>query len=351
MALPRLIRKSVLKGYIESTYGIPPSDWSTDTNVFYIPAEDISITFPKKTQTRNLAKPTFGADAEYISGFHVQLTFTVELRGDGVDNDTPPNVVEPVVGKLLTACCYNKTEVENDPDSTPGSGDEYISEIYYTPYSVVPTSGHSLSFKLWYAAGEGNNAEAFELVGCVGTYTIRAGGVGERVLVEFTFTGKVNGDPTSESLPTIESVTQKPLFLQGINLTIGSSSVYCLGEIEINGGNEVRIRECASEADGIAGSIITRREATGNILLEGYLPDASNDPEGLFSKFKNGDQFSITIELDSGDDGNHVIIEMPHVQITDLTGEERDDILYRRHAIRLIDTGNDDDIKIRFLRD
>jgi len=347
MALPRLVKRTVLKGYVETSYGTPPTDWSS-SDVFYIPAEDITFNFPRKTQRRNLMKPTFGADAEYVTAVYGTISFTCELRGDGTDGGSPANLIEPVVGKLLRACMYNKTDVETDPDGTPSSGDEYIGEMYYTPTSNLATSGNSLSFKLWYAAGEDDKAEAIVLAGCIGTYTIRAGGVGERVMIEFNFTGKIVGDPVAETLPTITYPDQKPLFLQNMTFTVGSSTTYCLGGFEINGGNDVRLRECASEADGIVSAIVTSRKVTGNFSIEGVLPGTS-DPEHLFTKFKSGETINLSIELDSGDEGNHVIIELPHIQINDLANENKEDILFRRLNFTAIDTGSDDDIKIRFL--
>jgi len=348
MALPRLVKRTVLKGYIETNYGNPPADWNSG-DVFYIPAEDVTFNFPRKTQKRNIMKPTFGADAEFVTAVYGTISFTCELRGDGTDGASPSNLVEPVVGKLLKACLYKKEDVQVDPDGTPSSGDEYIGEMLYTPTSDLALSGNSISFKLWYAGGENNEAEAIVLAGCVGTYTIRAGAVGERVLVEFNFTGKIVGDPTAEALPTIVYPEQKPLFLQGVTFTVGSTSTYCLGSIEITGGNDVKLRECAGEPDGIMSAIVTSREITGNFSIEGVLPGTS-DPENLFAKFKSGDTFGIILDLDSGDEGNHVKIELPHVQLSDFTNENKDDILFRRLNFTAIDEGSDDDIKIHFLK-
>ena len=302
----RLTKKTVIVAHHESTYGTPPTfDYTSDA--FEILSGE--LTFPHERVAREVLKQTIGASAEVTAGIHAQLRFQVEMKGSGVGAS---GVIEPRIGRLIESCLFSKT-VNTD---TAGNA---------TSYDYIPSSGilgtdiPSIAFEVYYA-GEGSSADKYVLVGCGGTFKF-TGAVGKFPVIEFTFIGKLYSDPVTATIPTVTYDSTLPFPFQGVTLSFDSKTDFCVNQIEIDCGNTTALRKCISEADGIGGVLITKRNVTGSIDPEAVLQSDYD----LFAKFKAGTQVAMNFACGS-DAGNKFSVSADRVQVTDFKYGDREGI-------------------------
>jgi len=328
--MPRLSRKVGILAKLEETYGTPPTfDNSTDA----ILVSDARLTFPSSRVTRDTLRPTIGALTDVVANVHCVLEFTCELRGSGMSGD---DVAEPRIGRLFEACNYTKTAVDS------GSGTP-ITAYKYTPNSgLVGDDAKSIAFEVYFAAA-GTDVHKYVICGACGTYSMDLA-VGDFMKVTFTFTGKLHSDPTVVNMPSLTYDTTLPLVFQNATFNFDGETGFCITHVTIDGGNTVALRKCASEADGLKGTMITSREITGTIDPEAVLLNDYN----FWQKFKNGTTAQMVIGPVGSDSGNKITITAPKVQLTDYVYGDRDGIATYELPVKLTEDSGNDEIEIKF---
>ena len=342
MANPRLVRRTLVLAKLESSYGTfeTPSA-STDA----LQATDFGIRFISGRAARDVLKDTLGDLPDVVTDLYAEVTFSVELKGGGIDADN--NVVEPRIGRLFQACGMRKLTSTADVD---GDSTDETANIYYMPTSdtIGGTNFKSLSLEIYHGATASGSVVRYQIAGALGTFALRAE-VGRFPTIEFTFTGLVT-DVSDATMPTASFESTEPNPWQACDFSLDSQTFMKPTTFELNIGNTVALRRAFTESDGIVGPVITDRAVTGSVNPEAF----TETDYALYSKFRNGATAVVDvgpIGSDTDDKGNVIRIYAPKVQVTDYAFGDRDGILTYELPLKFCEDSGDDEFRIEFMYD
>lgn len=244
------------------------------------------------------------------------MSFKTELFGDGAA--ASPGWADT----LFPACGYIEATDTFSPSST-------------APSTTVGTGvNHTVTI-----AAYTNGVKKF-LAGAMGTFKI-TGTAGGIVVIEWTFTGVWQAPVDATILaPTYPTII--PLRFASATMTIGGASPGCVESFEIDAGNNVVLRPCATNASGFETAIITNRKATGKWNPESRLV-ATEDVYGLWLA---GTEEAFSLALTDGTDT--ITIAAPqaqrmNVQEGERNGIQTDEIDWQANAV-----SGDDELTIDF---
>ena len=323
----RLSKNTIIVFAQETTYGQLPS---FDYSIGALLVERGELSILQDTTNYEPLRKEFGVKDVYVSGIHAQLEFDIVLKGDGVDGSG--NVIEPQIGKLLEACMFDKQENVSEGIT--------VGWTYTTGNGIVGVDFPSVAFEV-YVAGNNSQADKYTLVGCVGTFRLTAT-AGRYPTLTFTFLGKLYSDPETVSIPAVSYPQTEPVPLEGINFTFGGYG-FCVNELTIELGNRTAVRRCLSEANSVAGTVITGRETTGSIDPEAVFE--SDFP--VFSKMKSGDILTMSMTIGS-EAGNKITVSSDNVKIRELRFGDRDGIAIQDISLTFIQPDGGSELTIKF---
>jgi hypothetical protein len=281
--MPLLKRKSLLAAKIETTSGTAESLSASDAafNVF-----DLNMQ-PTITMTPRPGNGSFSAMPAIRELSGGTCTFRTEVYGTGAGG------VPGWASTFLPACGWSNSAGTFSPKSeTPGTNVKTLTLAAYV------------------------DGKRKLMRGCAGTFRLICE-TGKIAVIEWTFTGVwVAVTDTALLAPTYP--TASPLRVGNATFSIGSWSP-CFARLEVNAGNTVVLRECAtnSDASGYAAAIITDRLVTGTIDPESALV-ATADPYG---DWVGHTERAFAFDLENATD--KFAIAAPKFQITNVQEAER----------------------------
>lgn len=282
--MPLLRKNALLAAKIETTSGTLETLAAADGahNVF-----DFSVV-PNITFTERMGQGSFSPLRSIAETYGATATFSLHLYGSGTG--TAPTWADT----FLPACGFAKTvNTFNPVTDDPGATVKTITIAAYV------------------------DGLRYLMRGCAGSFKIVAE-TGKLARIEFTFQGAWAGVSDQTNLaPTFPTVV--PIRCANAVYTIGSASP-CFSSFEVDAGNEVFLRACATNTDssGIAAGIITGRRVTGTIDPETVYV-ASKDNWG---NWLSGVEQAFSLAMSSATD--KVTIAMPKWQVINLQPGDRD---------------------------
>lgn len=240
----RTVHNTAVMAKIETTYGVDAAPTGV-ANAMLV--SEVTHEYLYSNVDRTLIKGHMGSDAQLPGVRFVQLGLNVELSGAGAAGTAP------AWGVLAKSCAMAET-------ITAGSRVEY---------SPVTTSKQSCT--IYYQL----DGVLHKALGCMGTVQL-AMGVGERPMLNFTFTGLDGG--LAEAANTAQTLTawKAPQVITDINSdglklggTYGAGAItggtpYASRGISLDLGNEVKRLDTL----GLLEVDIDNRSITGQIQLE-----------------------------------------------------------------------------------
>lgn len=192
--MPRYIRNTAILAKLEVTEGTDPTPTGS-ANALLV--SDMSIN-PLNAQNvdRALIRPYFGGSEQLVGTANLEVSFTVELAGSGTAA-TPP-----AWGVLLRGCGFSETAT---------------TFVAYVP----DTPANQKSVTIYYY----DDGVLHKLLGAKGTFTLAAG-VGERPVLQFTFTGRDGGISAATNPSVTLTAWRAPAVITDANtgdLTLGGS--------------------------------------------------------------------------------------------------------------------------------
>lgn len=285
--MPLLKRVSVLAAKVETTSGTAETLTAAEAafNVY-------DMAFAQNISTEE--RPGQGAfsHSPQVPGIRTgTFTFKTEIAGDGAAG------VPGWASTFLPACGWvNSTGVFSPKSEAPGSNVKTLTINGYV------------------------NGRRQQIRGAAGTFRIVLP-AGRLAMIEWTFTGAYVATADATILaPTYPTIV--PMRAVAETLTWGSWNPV-VESVTVDAGNEVVIRESASQADGsgIAAAIVTARRPTITVNPEAALVAAA-DPWGDFIARTSR---VFTYEIDNGTD--RFVVGAPVAQVVSLGEGDRNGML------------------------
>jgi hypothetical protein len=324
-------KKGLLLAKIESTYGTDPTP-TVGTNV--IAAVQGAVNWSPNFE--RLSRMIADGSTSKVTGYNVQptvqLSFTVELRGNRTTGATDTDVTSGASAQaieidcLLKACDLTPTYTA---ETTNGARDGYV---IYKP--VTPDNeGSSVTF-YFYTAGK-----LHKVTGAKGTVrlTLEAGKIAK---AEFTFSGLWNA-PTDVSLPgSVTWLNTVPPLFRAATATMGAFSPV-FRTLTLDLGNNVVRRDSGNATLGVVGFVITSRNP--RLTID---PEATTEAsKAIFAELAASTSQTISATLGSAS-GNKVLLTAVG-EITDAPYGDANEII--NHSVdfeicraELDDTANDE---------
>ena len=320
-------RQTVVLAKLETAYGVDANPTEND----YVEVFDVSISPNMETVNRNPYRSTFSPVASLPSKFSTELSFTVELKGSGLDDSGA--IRYPAIGKLLEACGFTSHEVVDDSSSS-------VIGYKFTPIS---TDFPSITFYVYL----GNIL--YKVLGARGSVQIQLE-ANQVPKLNFKFTGKFLIPQDVSKIPEIPEDVLKlfptPHIVKCVNLTMdGYAPVLSAFEVDMN--NDITIRDDLNSCTGVGEVLITGRKPQGSLN-----PDMFNASQyDVWTKFTHAQPVSIQGTVGrykdgSYDKGNAVDVIIPHAVIDKIGIGDRDTV--RIYDISFVATGNDDEVQLIF---
>jgi len=312
-----ITRKTALLGKLESSYGVDASPTTSDL----IEISDFDITPNVEKVERNLFRPSLSPVASLPTKKYTELTFSVELKGAGVDaND---NVILPKVAEVLQACGMKLESFDTDNDGDVDA------------YKLTPTS-QNIPSMTFYAYLDG---VLYKVLGARGNaqITLEANQVGK---IQFTFNG-LFVKPEDASFPNISCDSGLiPPIIKNVNLTMGGYAPI-LTSFEVNLNNTLTQRDDMNSSEGVRDIEITARNTSGSLNPDLMLASQYD----VWDKFLNNEPQEIKATI-GNQTGNIIEIRIPQAIInsTKLGDREGKRIL----NIDFTAVGCDDELEIWF---
>ncbi len=320
-------RQTLVLAKLESTYGVDANPTVDD----YIEVFDVNISPNMETVNRDPYRQTLSPVASLPTKFSTELSFTVELKGSGLDSNG--SVRYPAIGKLLEACGFT---YEEETDSTTG---------LTTSYKFKPISRDFASMTFYVFLGN----ILYKVVGARGSVQIQLE-ANQVPKLNFKFLGKFITPEDVSSIPTIPDDVLKlfptPHIVKCVNLTMDSYAPV-LSAFEIDMNNDLTQRDDLNSCTGVGEILITGRKPQGSLN-----PDMFNASKyDVWTKFINCEPVSIQGSIGRKSDGtydagNAVDIVIPNAVMDKIGIGDRDTI--RIYDISFVATGNDDEVQIIF---
>ena len=312
--MPLLKRVRVLAAKHETTLGTAIAVSASDAT---FNAYDIDI----QGQIEHIERPQQGS-MSMLAGVTGKrpgtLSFKTALSGDG--SAASPGWLDT----LLPACGFIEATDTFSPNSAPPS----------------TTSGTGVNHTVTIAVYE-NGVKKF-LAGAMGTFKLVFTS-GQPVVIEWTFTGVWQAPVDATTLaPTYDAIL--PLKFSSATMTIGGSAPGCVNALTIDVGNNVVMRECATNASGLETAIITDRKVTGTWDPESRLVAT----EDVFGLWLAGTEEAFSLALTDGTDT--VTIAAPQAQRTNIQEGDRNGIQVDNitWAANSASSAGDDELTIDF---
>lgn len=229
----------------------------------------------------------------------------------------------PAVRELMGGTCSFKTEVYGSgAGGVPGWASTFLpacgwvnSTGTFSPKSELPgTNVKTLTI------GTYIDGVRHLMRGCSGTFTMNFE-TGKLASINWTFTGVwVSSSDVAILAPTYP--TALPIRVANATFTIGSWSP-CFQNLTIDAGNEVFLRECATNTDGsgYATAVITGRKVTGSINPEAELLATRPNYDDWIASTERA--FSLAIQNAT----DKITVAMPKWQITNLQDGDRNGVV------------------------
>lgn len=240
-----------------------------------------------ETFERNVQRKTLSRLSDVIGRTTATITFKVEVRRSN-SGTTPDKWAE-----LLKGC---------------GCAEDTVTDVSYNPASE-PDNYDTLTMWL--------NIDGVRLgiAGAMGN-CVFSGTVGEVMMAEFTFQGVYQGaaDQAISDIDTPE--TGQPPIFHGINFVYNSVSL-CLASVSFDLGNDVQLRDCANQNDGVLCAVVVGRR-----------PTLTTDPEQqlVATVSPYGDHIGGTPRAVSFSVGSDIDFAFGRCQITNISDDDRNGI-------------------------
>lgn len=199
-----------------------------------------------------------------------------------------------------------------------------------TPKSDI-TLHKSLTFKVW----EGGRVKT--IIGAMGTFSIEPGGPGQRVFINWEFSG-IWVDPADDAMPSQAPITGQPYRAAGVVLTFGGSSLPQISTWNLNVNNEVEPRQDILQASGIKHYIVSDRGPTITLDPEARLV-AQHDAYGDLADGVTG-----ALQMVLTGAGGTMTIDAARAQRTGVADATRDNKLTDDLTLALHASSGDDDL-------
>jgi len=164
--------------------------------------------------------------------------------------------------------------------------------------------------------------------------------VGQICFAEFEFKGIWDAPSDVALLAPNYPDAEIPARFVASTFTVNGSALYKVSKLEFDVGNDVQMREDASDASGYASAIITNRQVKGSLDPESALVAALD----FYGLQKAGTQFSISALVNDGAGGDFTIgcnkIQFSKIGEGDRNGIQTDAIEFV--AARNTDAGDDE---------
>lgn len=285
--MPLLKKKHVLAAKIETTSGTAESLTSSEGafNVFDLSMQP-TVAFTERQGNGSFSQ--MPAIRELMGG---TCTFKTEVYGDGAGG------VPGWASTFLPACGWvNSTGTFSPKSEAPGTNVKTV-----TLGAYIDGKRHLMR-------------------GCAGTFSFNFES-GKLASINWTFTGVwVSTSDVAILAPTYP--TALPLRVANATFTIGSWSP-CFQNMTIDAGNEVFLRECATNTDasGYAAAIITGRKVTGSFNPETSLIATRDNYGDWIASTERAFSLAIVNATDK------MTVAMPKWQITNLQEGERNGVV------------------------
>ena len=299
----------------------------------------IGVTDGSTTQPRNLRhREAISAQAgtSFSSGDRVG-----RVVGDvGYDDGT---VYFVKAGSSTTVAASDNIVGQASANRAVASDVEAASGVAYALVSGTELGG-STSTSLTLRVAIDSTGKFVEGVGCRGNVEF-VFVANDRVLLNFTFTGRLNqySDGATTLTPTADTMSIPPAF-NGVSLALREST-YGAGDgsavtssifnsMSINIGNEVTLRESVSAGSGYDVAYITGRAPSMT-----FNPDAvAESTYGFWDRFLSGELTRAKMTV--GDtSGNQFLFKMPAIQFSGISDGNRDEVMILDSSTTL--TGGD----------
>ena len=234
------------------------------------------------------------------------ITFRVEVRGSGTATTAPS-------WESALRCC--------------GTVGTTTTKIDYNPISAsIPSCTIGL-----YADGK-----RYLFAGCRGNVRL-VGTVGEPVMFEFSFKGKLTSHADAALLGSITYETTVPPPLLNAAFSIQGLSAK-VSKFEIDIGNELTLRTDISDVTGFASCLITKRKPTIKIDPEVETDAVHDFLDKLFTDVTG----TLTMTIGSTA-GNKIVVTAPAVQYSEADdGEREGNDIYDLTAMLTLSSADDE---------
>jgi len=303
--MPLLRKRAVLAAKIETTSGTLETFSGTDGahNIF-----DWNVV-PNITFTERQGQGSFSQLPAIAENYGATATFSTHVYGDGAGG------VPTWASTLFPGCGFKNTTGTFAPITDDAGSD--VKTLSIAAYI---------------------DGLRYQMRGCSGSFKLVAES-GKLARIEWTFQGVWQGvDDETILAPTYP--TALPLRVAAASFVIGSASP-CFNTLEIDAGNEMFLRPCATNADksGYAGAIITGRKVNGTIDPETVLVATKDNWSNWLNSTEQAFSFALANTTDE------VTFAMPKFQVTNMQPGERDGVLIDSvtfQANRSAAAGNDE---------
>ena len=255
----------------------------------------------------------FVPDPHTVAGQLIGFTFDVELKGAAAAGTAPE------YGALMQACAWSETVVS-------------VTSVTYKPSSTTITSVTIW----WYADGT-----LYKATGCRGNVTFAANS-SERMMLSFTMTGHLSGDPTDVALasPTFSAIVAQPF--QNAAFTIDGYSAI-ISSLEFDGGGNVVTPKDINQTNGY-GEIqhIAPRAITGSFDPEHVVVAT----EAFIANMRASKSMALSVGPIGATAGNIINIDMPVVRYREVAFADRDSLRTLEAPFQAYDSAGDDAIAI-----
>jgi hypothetical protein len=311
-----VIRKRAVYGKVEVTEGTWENLAVGDGGVEVYEAR---FEAPAQFFDRNPLRNTLSRKTAIPGPQIARLAFRCELKG------SPAAGTPPTWGKYMKACGFKETIVA-------------VTSVTYDPVSAFGTGATqcpSLSLAMC------DDGQVHQMKGARGNVSIGLRN-GEPGFLQFTFEGVYHGtvDLATPAF-TYADAAVVPLAVMGANIFTVQTFNPVLASLDLDIGNNLRVRPNANSVAGLLSAMITSRDPKGTIDPE-MTTVASHD---WYGKFRSGATGVLTLNL-TGSAGNRIALSAPVVQYRELSDAEREGISARSVGLLLAMNAGDDEISI-----
>lgn len=285
--MPIVRKRSLLAAKIEATSGTAETLANADGafNVF-----NVNMT-PNITFTERQGNGSFSQLAAQPETYGATVTFSTEVYGNGLG--TSPGWATT----FLPACGWKATANTFAPVTDDAGTDvKTLTMGFFVDGLRMQMRGCAGSFKFVFEPGK-------------------------LARIDWNFQG-VWQAVADVAILTPTFPTNRPFRVANSVFTLGTYSP-CFSSLEIDAGNEIFLRPCATNTDssGLSGAIITSRKVNGTIDPESVLVATKN----VYGNWLSGTEESFSFALSDATD--KITIAMPKFQATNVQPTDRDGML------------------------